>query len=451
MARHSKLVFAIVLAAALLSAPSQFAQGPTLNFLTDPDTDLGFAACHIYFDGGSRRKIPFLPVVNAKGAPCGSKRYSIDVRLRAPIVFVGDGIVREQKSNPYTGLDVTGKVVMMSFDFPDKARPDSVEVTMEERIREAVNRKAAGVLLFSVLQENPFPRYRENEVEKIPEIPIIVINKRIAAVIFASDGRNPEETFQAWETEGKFRPGELIAKLDLRMDSKFDMIDTDNFIFAFQPGIPHAQAQALSKINERAVSFILNLFKETDPRWRKTFTAYFKGYDAKVFYVHHWGRGLSNDAGIFMWFDGTVPDFGLAAHENAHMLIGQNWGGSSSFLSEGIGKYAEAMATDKGSNHRISQRNFKEGKLFPLSEMVKISIGRDARTNIAYPAAGSFVQFLVEKYSLKKLKEIYQGVAKAGIDDTAMQASWVGVYGKSLTDLESEWSSFVNTFRSLEQ
>jgi len=447
MARHSRPGFAIVVAAALLSAPSQFAQGPTPNFLTDPDTDLGFAACHIYFDGGSHRKIPFLPVVNAKGAPCGSQRYSIDIRLQAPIVFVGDGIVREQESNPYTGLDVTGKVVMLSFDFPDKARPDSVQVTMEERIHEAVKRKAARVLLFSALQENPFPRYRENDVAKIPELPVIVINKRNAAVILASDGRNPEETFQAWEAEGKFRPGELIVKLDLRMDSKFDMIDTNNFTFAFQPGISHAQAQALAKINERAVIFILNLFKETDPRWRKTFTAYFKGYDAKVFFVHHWGRGLSNEAGIFMWFDGTVPDFGLAAHENAHMLIRQNWGGSSSFLSEGIGKYAEAMATDKGSNHRITQSNFKEGKLFPLSEMAKISIGRDARTSVAYPAAGSFVQFLVEKHSLNKLKAIYQAVAKAGVDDTAMQASWVDVYGKSLRDLESEWSSLVNTFR----
>lgn len=302
MARHSRLDFVIaVLAAALLCVPSQFAQGPRLTFLTDPDTDLGFAACNIYFDGGSRRKIPFLPIVNAKGAPCGSKRYSIDIRLQAPLVFVGDGIVREQISNPYSGLDVAGKVVMLSYDFPDKLHPDGMKVTMEERVREAVKRKAAGVLLFSALEDNPFPSYREKAIEKIPEIPIIVINKRNAAVILASDGRNSEETFRTWETEGKFSPGELIAKLDLRMDSKFDMIETDNFTFAFQPGIPRAKAEALAKTNERAVSFILNLFKETEPRWRKTFTAYFSGYDAKVFYVRHWGRGLSSDAGNFMW------------------------------------------------------------------------------------------------------------------------------------------------------
>lgn len=447
MARHSRLDFAIVLAAALFCVAPLFAQGPGLSFLTDPETDLGFAACHIYFDGGSHRKIPFLPVVNVKGAPCGSKRYSVDIRLKAPIVFVGDGIVGGQKSNPYTGLDVTGKVVMLSYDFPDKAYPDSAGVTMEERVREAVKRKAAGVLLFSALQENPFPTYRENALEKIPEIPIIVINKRNAAVILASDGRNPEEVFRTWESEGKFQPRELIVKLDLRIDSQFDMINTDSFISAFQPGIPRAKAEALSKTNEQAVGFLLNLFKETEPRWRKTFTAYFSGFDAKVFYVHHWGKGLSCNAGNFIWFDGTVPDFGLAVHEGAHMLIGQNWGGSSSFLNEGIGKYAEAMATDKGSNHRITQTDRREGKLFPLGEMAKIAIGSDARTEIAYPAAGSFVQYLVDKYSLKKLKGIYQGVAKAGIDDAAMQASWVAIYGKSLHDLEVEWLVFLDSFR----
>jgi hypothetical protein len=187
--RHSKLAFAFVLGAALLSVPSLFAQGPTLNFLTDPETDLGFAACHIYFDGGSRRKIPFLPLVNAKGAPCGSKRYSIDIRLKAPIVFVGDGRPRTDIEPVYrTRCDWESRPVIIRF--PDKAHPDSVEVTMEERVREAVKRQAAGVLLFSALQENPFPRYRENEIEKIPEIPIIVINKRNAAVILASDGRN---------------------------------------------------------------------------------------------------------------------------------------------------------------------------------------------------------------------------------------------------------------------
>jgi len=441
MTRSSNCQFAVLLTTVLLAAHSLLAQGPRLSFLTDPQTDLGFASCHVYFEGGAQRKIPFLPVVNAKGAPCGSERYSRSIELKAPIVFVGDGIVRAS-ADPYEGLDVEGRVVMLSFDFPDKTHPDSGDVPMEERVREAVRRKAAGVLLFSALQENPFPRYRENDVDAIPEIPIIATNRGSAAVILASSGRDPEETFRTWESEGSFRPGVLITKLDLRIDSRFEMIETDHVSFAFQPGIPVSQAKALADTSERAIELVVDLFKDADLRWEKSFTTYFASYDAKVFYVHHWGKGLSSDAGIFMLFDGTAPDFGLAAHENAHTLVSSNWGDSSSFLVEGIGKYAEAMATDEAVNHRTTKLNLNEGTLFPLGDMATISIGSDPRTPVAYPAAGSFVQFIVDRYSLAKLKEIYQRVGHAS-DDEASRRVWVAVFGKSLTELESEWLAFL--------
>jgi len=444
---HSRLLI-LTLVAYFLCVPRVFAQGPSLSFLTDPDTDLGFASCYIYFPGGAKHKIPFLPVINAKKSPCGSNRYANDIRLNAPIVFVGDGIVRSASNSPYNGIDVAAKVVMLSYDFPDKTYPDAANVTMEQRVREAIERKAAGVVLLSALNETPFPVYREDSLEKIPEIPIILINKRSAGVILGSDGRNVDDLFRLWENEGKFRPSELLTKIDLRMDTKFDRVESPNFTFAFQPGIARDRAQALAQVNERAVSFVLNLFKQTTPHWNKTFTAYFIGYDAKVFYVHHWGKGLSSDAGNFLWFDGNVPEFGLAVHENTHMLMYQNWGHSSSFLNEGIAKYAEAMATDKNSNHRITQSNMREGKLFLLSEMAHISIGSDPRTPVAYPAAGSFVQFLVDKYSLNKIIEIYQRVGSAGEDRNAVDAAWTAVYGKSLNDLEREWLTSLNTFHS---
>lgn len=50
---------------------------------------------------GSRHRIPFLPVVNAKGAPCGTERYTKNVRLKAPIVFAGNGIGAGSISGAY--------------------------------------------------------------------------------------------------------------------------------------------------------------------------------------------------------------------------------------------------------------------------------------------------------------------------------------------------------------
>jgi hypothetical protein len=408
-------------------APAVMAQGPLLSYLADPGTELSFAECHVYLDGGSRHKIPFLPVVNAKGAPCGTERYTKDVRLKAPIAFVGNGAGPEA----YGSLDVAGQVVLLGYDFPD-----GNTASLEERVRQAVSRKVAGVVLFSMREEHPFPLFREEALDRIPEIPMIAIGKGGAAMILASAGRDAGTLFRAWESDRRVSPELLIAKLDLRIDGKFRMIETANFTFAFEPrGIVPADAAALAETSEKAVQFLLALFHEAEPRWKKTFTAYYADFDSKLFFLHHWGKGRAGDAGIFMVYDGRKPDVGLAAHENAHVLIGQNWGGSSSFLSEGIGKYAEAMATDQQKNHRETAANLRAGRLFPLEEMAGILIGSDARTAVAYPAAGSFVQFLIEKYSLKRLKVAYQGGGSP--------AAWSAAYGRTLPELESEFLEFL--------
>ncbi len=85
-----------------------FSQGPTLSYLADPSTDLAWADCRVYLEGGSQHKIPFLPVINAKWAPCGTERYTCDIRADAPTAFLGDGAVHAD-SDPYSGLDVAGK------------------------------------------------------------------------------------------------------------------------------------------------------------------------------------------------------------------------------------------------------------------------------------------------------------------------------------------------------
>ena len=411
------------LALVWLLAPAVLAQGPNLSYLTDPGTELSFAECHLYMDGGSRHKISFLPVVNSKGAPCGTERYTRNVRLKAPIAFAGNGVGPEA----YGAMDVAGTFVLLSYDFPDGQK-----ASLEDRVREAASRQAAGVVLFSMREEHPFPRFAETAPGRIPEIPVIAINRHDAGLILAAAGRDAQQVFKSWEASGKSSAEILIAKLELRLDSRFDVMDTGSFTFAFEPrGIARDAATALADISEKAVRFDLELFRDAAPQWKKTFAAYFADFDSKVFFLHHWGRGLSGDAGIFMVYDGKTPDFGLAAHENAHTLIRQIWGGSSSFLTEGLGTYAEAMATDKNKSHRQTADNLRGGKLFPLDEMAKIQIGSDPRTAVAYPAAGSFVQFLIARYSLAKLKMVYQGAALS----TA--------YGKDLPELEREWLAFL--------
>jgi len=422
----------------LLFPVAAFSQGPTLSYLADPSTELAWADCRVYLAGGSQHKIPFLPVVNAKWAPCGTERYSRDIRVDAPIAFLGDGVVRAD-SDPYSGLAVAGKAVMFSYDFPDSTRPSlEKEVTLDARIRAAAAHQAQAVVAFSWIEEFPFPRFRDPNPENIPEIPVIAINRRSAEVILASGGLNAGDIFEKWRTQGSFKSQVLISRLALRIDGNFERVSTNNFDFFFERGKIGAETvSALAAVNEKSVNFLLDLFKAEKLQWHKPLTVYFRDYDSKLFYTHHWGKGASSSAGVFMVFDGTTPNFGLAAHENAHNLINSNWGGSSSFLNEGLGKYAEAMATDPVVNDRQTATFLKQSKLVPLQKMLTMNIGSDPATEVAYPAAGSFVGFLIRQYSLTKVKALYQGANKPDI--------WTDVFGVALPDLEKNWIAFISS------
>lgn len=165
---------ALVLA---LPVAALFSQGPTLSYLADPSTELSWAECRVYLAGGSQHRIPFLPVINARWAPCGTERYARDIRVDAPIVFLGDGAIRAG-SDPYRDLDVAGKAVMYSYDFPDSTHPAlEKEVTFEDRIRAAAAHKASVVVVFSWAKEYPFPRFQDAKTEDTPEIPVIAVNR----------------------------------------------------------------------------------------------------------------------------------------------------------------------------------------------------------------------------------------------------------------------------------
>jgi len=422
-----------------LQLSSLLAQGPKLSFLFDPHTELPWASCYVYLEGGSKRKIPFFPMINYKGSPCGINKYTNDVQINAPIVFAGNGIVKKDVSNCYNNLDISGKVVMFCYDFPDSTHANlEKEISKEKRIDEAVSRGAAALILFSVNENYPFLKYNDTTLSNIPEIPIIGINKLAAEAIFSCAGRNAENIFQKWESSGIFKSEEFICKISLHINGKFSNIETENFNFVFREDlIPQNKMRELVEVNEKTVKLILDLFKTEHLIWKKSFVAYFRDYDSKLFYVGHWGRGFSFDGGTFIVYDGEIPDLGLAAHENAHTLIRTNWGGSSSFMIEGFGKYVEAKVVNENKNHLKIIDLLKSGELVPLEKLVSLNIGSDPNTYIAYPAAGSFIDYLIQSYGLSKVKSAYQmgGGQKENIGDE----TWIMSFQNPLETLEKSW------------
>lgn len=87
----------------LLICNVSLAQGPLISYYYHPSVELSWAECYIYHPDGSEQKIPFFTVANQKyhWASLGTNNYSKDVDVDARIVFIGNGIVKENEWNSY--------------------------------------------------------------------------------------------------------------------------------------------------------------------------------------------------------------------------------------------------------------------------------------------------------------------------------------------------------------
>jgi hypothetical protein len=198
----------------------------------------------------------------------------------------------------------------------------------------------------------------------------------------------------------------------------------------------------LAGVNEQSIAFLLRLFAAAAVSWRPSTITYFSGYDSKVFFTHHWGSGLSSSVGSFMVFDPSKVSLGLAVHENAHTLLSDNWGWSSSFMVEGFGRYAESMATDPDRDHQQTRSFARQGRLLGLEEMSRMNIGPSAGTDIAYPASGSFIGYLVTAHGLDAARRAYTMEARTR-EEKAAHDTWHAVFGRSLQTLEAEWRRWI--------
>lgn len=453
-------IASLILACALM-IPSTIleAQGPRTSYFFHSSTEVPWAECVLYQGGGSSQKIPFLPVV-ATGpfrAPLGTANLTRDVVVDGPLVFLGNGIVHEDDWNSYVGrredrslgeIDVSGKIVLFSHDAPDAIQEEfGRAVPLSQRIREAEGRGAAAVVLFSMRQDHPFLALQFRTEAEVPRIPVITVTRQSALDIFAASGVFDERVLEEWEeTKAPPQSSDLITGMRIRFDGAFERIETENFDLRYPPGAYGRQEMhRISELNEESLVFLEEALQDEDTViWEKLPTVLFPGFDIKLFYTRHWGRGAASPEGVFNTFGGEAPDFGLIVHENMHILTRLNWSrNTTSFLAEGIAMYMEALATEEEKNHRRTVTYLEQGHLFPLEEMTTFQIGlAGLKTEVAYPASGSFTAYLIEAYGLQPFKEAYALEGRRP-EEREADDTWAKVYGKDLRDLEAEWLSWL--------
>ena len=416
------------------------AQGPALSYFHDPATELAWGECVTYQPGGSQQKVPALPALvrDSVRAPAGTRAYTADIEFDGPVVFVGDGFAGESGADPYAGLEPEGAVVMMRLDSTESVEDSGL---FERKVMTAVDRGAQAVVVFSLEDETRFPVLRPGENPGFEDVlPVIAVSRETATRLLISGHPLAGSWLDDWQASGTAPPSQaLSARLRCSFTGRFERYETLNFSFRYrQAAFDESEIAEVANLNERSLEFLFELFQPEVLSWRKVPTVYYRGFDSKVFYTFHWGRGLATPSGSYLMYE-EAPDWGLIVHENTHTLLDQNWGETISFLSEGAGRFAEARATDPLLNHRETRAFLAEGKWFALEEMMTFSIGEPGlKTDLGYPAAGSFVEFLIESHGLAKFKEICQMEAESP-GGGGNPAQWQRVFGKTLQQLEDDW------------
>jgi hypothetical protein len=205
--------------------------------------------------------------------------------------------------------------------------------------------------------------------------------------------------------------------------------------------------QRIAELNEESLRFLRETLQGDEPlRWERLTTVSFPGFDSKLFYTSHVGRGLASQEGVFNVFAGGVPDYSLIVHENMHILAGINWSrNTTSFLNEGIAMHMEALATERDGNHRQTAAFLETGNMFPLESMTTFDIGIPGlKTEVAYPASGCFTGFLLDTYGVAPFKEVFALEGRPP-EDREEDDSWTRVYGKPIRALERDWLHWLAT------
>ena len=114
-------------------------------------------------------------------------------------------------------------------------------------------------------------------------------------------------------------------------------------------------------------------------------------------------------------------------------------------MDEGVATFVEAQSVEPERNHHAVLGFINEGTMIPLSQLVEHQIGEPGhKTEVGYPASGSFVGYLIQRYGLDALRNAYVLEARTA-EEKAHEPTWPRAFGKPLAELERDWLKWLQT------
>lgn len=137
-------------------------------------------------------------------------------------------------------------------------------------------------------------------------------------------------------------------------------------------------------------------------------------------------------------------------HEVVH-LYATAFGSPVALFSEGfaVAHQVNPVAGDfvpkwSGTPLHALARSFRsQGRLVAIAQLTATADFRQPDPNVTYPEAGSFVQYLIERDGLDRMKTLFSR-GTAGDTAASVRTAFERTYGESLDQAEQDWLAFLD-------
>ncbi|MDO9511091.1 MAG: hypothetical protein Q7J34_04990 [Bacteroidales bacterium] len=144
-------------------------------------------------------------------------------------------------------------------------------------------------------------------------------------------------------------------------------------------------------------------------------------------------------------------------HECVHVIATQTIGHPPALFNEGIAvayqanyfKFPEFIPDWNGQDFNLLSRNYKQsGEIPALDKLLGKYSYWEYSSNITYPVSGSFVRFLINQYSLEKMKS-FMAICDFNDSKDKIHNDFYHTYGFTIENAWSEWENFILNYTSV--
>jgi hypothetical protein len=136
-------------------------------------------------------------------------------------------------------------------------------------------------------------------------------------------------------------------------------------------------------------------------------------------------------------------------HEVIHAITCQI-GRPPALFEEGLAvAYDWRFALEEGKVHALARRKFMQQELLPLRSILTTSGFQTYDSTTAYVEAGSFVKYLMDSHGPDKMRSLF--ALPRHSDSRQIEIAFKAIYGQSLSEMESEWRTFLRAWHPPER